>query len=148
MAERPWLGHGFGVVWGLGELSWLPGFESTVTAVHAHNGFLNLATELGLVGAAAAIGHVLVTLYRCLRLLTARPSSFALFGCALVLAFVVINLAEVRLFAPLLPDWMVFVAISVAAARGLERGRHLRRRDSLRGDARPSQATRRLRHGS
>jgi exopolysaccharide production protein ExoQ len=145
IAERPWLGHGLGVVWGLGEQSWLPDVETTSWAVHAHNGYLDLATELGLIAAAAAVLHLIVTLFNSFLLLNERQSSFALFAIAYVFAYAVMNLAENRFYENMQPEWMVFVAISVASARAL--GSHVSARHTA-GTRRSGSRSRRKRRTS
>lgn len=127
ISERPWLGYGFGMVWGFGDLTRLPHMASTGWAGHAHNGFLNLATQIGLLAAITAVLQVCVSLWNSARAMIKRASPFTLFGVTYMFMFVVMNLAESSLYAYKRPEWIIFVAVAVATLR-MREGRVRRHR--------------------
>jgi exopolysaccharide production protein ExoQ len=119
--QRPWLGYGLGGIWN-GEftrflnatglaLDWNPGY--------AHNGFLQIASELGIPVAILVtlwVGKVLVD---AVRLLHRTDSGFALFAVAFLVSFIVLNIAEVHVIRMRGAIWILFVAVAVALARML-----------------------------
>ncbi len=117
IGASPLLGHGYRSVWGLGELTWFPQFAATGWAGHAHNAYLNLATDLGIPVALIACVYLLQTTWRGLQLHMWRPGSFALFTLIFFPMCLIINLAESWLFRADNLLWVVFVAVAVAAAR-------------------------------
>ncbi|MBK8907079.1 MAG: O-antigen ligase family protein [Rhodospirillales bacterium] len=122
--RRPWLGFGYGAVW-------FPRPEmvdaqaallgTTWSAAHAHNGFLQVASELGLPAAAAAVAVVLRLLIEPIRLYFRRPSPLVLFVIGLQVAFAVSNMSEARLFIDRSFHWIMAVALSIALLRSAQR---------------------------
>ena len=95
----PLLGHGYGAVWGqfaatpfhdLVSLSWAP---------HAHNGYLQLATELGLPAAVLAVAYLLGVTFRAMREFS-HGSILGLFALAATVMCLFMNSAETWLFVP------------------------------------------------
>lgn len=122
--RRPWLGFGYGAVW-------FPRPElveaqaallgTTWSAAHAHNGFLQVASELGLPAAAAAVVIVLRLLIEPIRLYLRQPSPLVLFVIGLQVAFAVSNMSEARLFVDRSFHWIIAIALSVALLRFAQR---------------------------
>lgn len=122
--RRPWLGFGYGAVW-------FPRPElvdaqaallgTTWSAAHAHNGFLQVASELGLPAAAAAVAIVLRLLIEPIRLYLRQPSPLVLFVIGLQVAFAVSNMSEARLFVDRSFHWIIAIALSVALLRYSQR---------------------------
>ncbi|MGH6944720.1 MAG: O-antigen ligase family protein, partial [Geminicoccaceae bacterium] len=121
IAERPLTGYGYGAVWDLKDATWFPEVESTKLASDAQNGLLNLATQLGVPIALVALGQVLATLFRSVKAFALRPSGFCLFVIAYSVFFIVRNIAESDLYVARSDEWMLFVALSVAVVRYLQR---------------------------
>jgi O-antigen ligase len=117
IADQPWTGYGYGALWGLEHGHLFPETVSTARAEHAHNGFLNLATELGLPAALLAFAQVLAVLARAVRASARRPAGTALFATCYTVLFLVSNMAESKLYVPVSLDWMVFVALMIALVR-------------------------------
>ena len=117
IAEQPWTGYGYGAVWSLEHGHLFPETIRTAQAKHAHNGFLNLATELGLPAALLAFAQVLATLARSVRAFARRPAGLPLLATCYAVLFLVSNMAESKLYVPVSFDWMVFVALMVALVR-------------------------------
>jgi O-antigen ligase len=119
--DRPWTGYGYSAVWGLEHGHLFPETVRTARAEHAHNGFLNLATELGLPAALLALAQVLATLARSVGAFARRPAGMPLFATCYTVLFLVSNMAESKLYVAVSLDWMVFVALMIALVRFDER---------------------------
>ncbi len=118
--HRPFTGWGFQMVWGHRQASWFPDLPFTVEAWHAHNGYVQLAAELGVPAAALALLMVLTLIVRSFAAHAATGSAFALFCCVYFTMFAVGNLSESKLFFLVWPEWTIFVALAVAFARAAE----------------------------
>lgn len=117
---RPWLGYGYSVFWSE------PGPETLVTATrsnfgampaHAHNGYLDLALDLGIVG-------VLIFAYglvKMLRLAVTAAQDETAYASAWPLMFVVyfllFNVTESNLLILRAFLWLPFISIYVALMR-------------------------------
>jgi exopolysaccharide production protein ExoQ len=115
---RPLSGFGYGAVWGLHDRTFFPEFDMTAWASHAHNGFLQVATQLGLPAAGATVALLIHTLIRGINAFSRFSSAFALFSLGYVVMFVVGNMTEARLFERALLDWdwLLFVILATALA--------------------------------
>lgn len=123
--HHPWLGVGYGAFWlGKGSASqaiidkmyWVP--------FQAHNGYLDIFNELGLVGLAlfaAFLVHHLVTLYR----LSRHDASEAAFHGAVIVVILVHNLTESSLLRGVNFLAMLVVYSSIAVSWSLRRHRLL-----------------------
>ena len=123
--NHPWLGVGYGAFWlGKGSASqaiidkmyWVP--------FQAHNGYLDIFNELGLVGLvlfAAFLIHHLVTLYR----LSRYDASEAAFHGAVIVVILVHNLTESSLLRGVNFLAMLVVYSSIAVSWSLRRHRLL-----------------------
>lgn len=120
--ERPWLGWGYGTLWWpTDETAFIPRqvMDTSWLAAHAHNGFLNVASELGLPAGFAAVGYVLAALWRTVRAYVTRASPCVLFTIAFVFMFLVENIPEAGILTGRESFWMLFVTSSITVARGL-----------------------------
>jgi exopolysaccharide production protein ExoQ len=115
--DWPWTGYGYGAVWGREHGHLFPDTVGTAAAEHAHNGFLNLATELGLPAALLALAQILATLARAVGAFARRPGGMPFFATCYTVLFLVSNMAESKLYVPASLDWMVFVALMIALVR-------------------------------
>lgn len=117
--DNPLLGHGYGALWfprlglegaqqGLLGLTW--------TAYSAHNGFLQLASEIGLPAAIFAVSFAVLSLVEMIRLYAFRPSPYVLLVIAFQVAFLVANVTEANLFVDRNFFWILFVSLPLAAA--------------------------------
>jgi exopolysaccharide production protein ExoQ len=121
--DRPWLGWGYGALWSVTEESAFVSRQLLSTswaAVHAHNGFLNVASELGLPAGVMAVGWLLTGLVRATQAYIRRTSPFYLFAIAFSLQMIVENISESFLFAHRELAWMLIVTIVVAVQRVLQ----------------------------
>lgn len=122
--DHPMLGYGYGALWfprfGLeGTQQGLLGL--TFTAYSAHNGFLQLASEIGLPAAIIAVLFALLSLSEMIRLASRRPSPYILFVIAFQAAFLLANVSEAMLFIDRNLFWMLFIALPLSASRSYQR---------------------------
>ncbi len=120
--ERPWLGFGYGSIW-----SPKPGTESVVGPLlenqlgwlppHAHNGFLNIASEVGLPVAIIASIFSIQSIIKSIRLYLRQPSSSALLVAALMSALIIRTLSEQVIFTDRSLNWIIFVALPISLLR-------------------------------
>jgi O-antigen ligase len=122
--KRPWLGYGYGALW-----TPKPGTESIIGSLlehqlgwlppTAHNGFLNMASELGLPIAIIATIFSIQSLVEPLRLYLRRPSSSALLVVALLSALIICTFSEQVLFTDRSLYWIIFIALPILLLRSL-----------------------------
>jgi exopolysaccharide production protein ExoQ len=115
--RRPWLGYGYGGFWrgAVGESGYLwlaVGWEPP----HSHNGFLDLALDLGIVGLLAFLLALLSALYRAtLRARSARSAEAV--GPLVLLVFLILyNLTESAILKHNDIFWVIFVVASAGAS--------------------------------
>ncbi|MGE0451389.1 MAG: O-antigen ligase family protein [Vicinamibacterales bacterium] len=111
--RHPWLGYGYGAFWrgdtGVsGEIQhalqgWYP--------VHAHNGLLDVALELGIVGVAIVAFPLGMYALRTCRWAIERPSSVRLWPAVYLCFFVLSNLTESALVRQNTLYWALYVAV-------------------------------------
>ncbi len=111
------LGFGYGAVWQGDAHSWLPGFASTTRFVHAHSGYLTLATEVGLPVTLLAVWQLAALSFRTIGDLARQRTTLALFAVGYVFWFGCHNLTESTLYRWNSDAWMILVALMTAALR-------------------------------
>ncbi|MCW5698922.1 MAG: O-antigen ligase family protein [Rhodospirillales bacterium] len=122
--QSPLLGHGYGALWSstndtertlmmLLGMDWAPS--------HAHNGFLQLSSEMGIpiaiVGSLFLLQmlvHPIVSYFR-------QPSPVFLLGIGVQIAMLASSLFEARLFLDRNPIWVLYIVFSVATMRAAQR---------------------------
>jgi O-antigen ligase len=80
------------MVWGHRQASWCPDLPNTVRVYHAHNGYVQLAAELGVVAAALALLLVRTLIVQAFVAYAATGSAFAPFCLLYSAMFAVGNL--------------------------------------------------------
>lgn len=117
-ADRPWLGYGFGAFWQgphgpslvaqvrLGRYPW-----------HAHDGFLELALDLGLLGLGVFLATFVIVGQRAVKRGVASARRIDLWPATYCLFFVLSNLDETELVRYDSIYWIVYVAVVVSALR-------------------------------
>ncbi len=130
IGERPVLGYGYGAFWAVdSEPAYWVREVLEWDAPTAHNGWLEVAIGLGLVGLACLVLDFLMTIGRALRLaLTSWLGIFALGVCAQFLLF---SLSESISLQQNALTWLTYVAVAAKLAarpqvRGHQPGRSLR----------------------
>jgi O-antigen ligase len=120
--ERPWLGHGFGAFWNVAPADALVVRALRFDPQHAHNGLLDLALELGVVGLAAFAVPFALAAARAVRLTAAQRGALAAWPLALLAWWLAGNLAESALLRGGRLGWAVFVAVAATLAGRARRG--------------------------
>ena len=111
-ARHPFLGAGYGGVWGLGgEVSSIAGVEQ------AHNGYLDVYLELGFVGVVLLVGFFL-NFSSQIRKQFNNDVSWGVFGVCFVLMTLLYNLSETAFFDVYLGAAMVLVPVALSARLG------------------------------
>ncbi len=110
---RPFIGFGFNGFWGVGTNSAATYANNAfiVDILQAHEGYLDVLLETGLVGLAILIAFVLITLRNCSRVIRQRGGPFFL---AMTLFFVLHNFFESSVFRRFEPVWVAFLIAAVA----------------------------------
>jgi O-antigen ligase len=123
MSERPLTGYGYGAVWGRKEASLLPHIPVTkhASAATAHNSVLNIAGELGIPAAIVACFYLFGVLTDAARLFKRESSTFSILTLLFLVSITVLGFMEAHLLRVHSMLWILFVALSVAAKRSLER---------------------------
>ena len=109
MEARPLLGFGFGVFW--------DSVGSILGVVNAHNGYLTVALDLGLLGGVLLLVLLTRTAWGCYSVVISSPIFIGTWPTAILLAIVVNNLSEAQLFGPNSVQWCLFVIVAVICAR-------------------------------
>ena len=85
----------------------------------AHNGYLQIAADLGLPAALAATAVLVRTALLAFRTYAGTGSAFAFFCFIYTLWFMIFNLTETRLFQFRRIDWILFVMVAVCLMRSI-----------------------------
>jgi len=112
---KPWLGYGYAAFW-----QGRAGVSGEVTEAfgnwyptHAHNGFMDLLLDFGLVGLLVFISTFAVIGFRAYKLAIQPQSNINLWPATYMFFFMIHNLAESDLFRPLSIMWPLFVAAAI-----------------------------------
>jgi O-antigen ligase len=113
--QRPWLGYGYGGFW----LGWAG--ESARVALqagfmpgHAHNGFLNLWLELGLLGVSVFVLAFSLTLLRAVAQARSTKTVEGFWPLVFLTFFVLYNLTESSLLGHNDIFWILYVAVALS----------------------------------
>lgn len=115
--ERPLTGFGYGTLWyptddsvwiqqSLTDFSW--------TVFHAHNGLLQIASELGLPLTALAVFMILQQVVELLYCQYQRPFPGVLFALGFTVALLVSNYSEARLLVNRELYWILFITLPIS----------------------------------
>jgi O-antigen ligase len=122
--DKPVLGYGYGALW-FPRFGWEDTQQAllglTWTAFHAHNGFLQLASEIGLPAAVLSMTFALISLAEMIGLFYLRASPYVLFVIAFQVAFLLANTFEALLLVDRTLTWIMFVALPLSALRSYRR---------------------------
>lgn len=110
--QRPWLGYGYGnsSVYetldsvALSGSEWLP--------EQAHNGFLEIFMQLGVVGLAAMFYHVVLNFQRGIKLARMTKSNESLWALAFLILLLIFNLTYSVYLGQLTVPWTIYVALT------------------------------------
>lgn len=115
--QRPWLGFGYGSFWlgwkGESMAIWL---ATSWDAMHAHNGFLDLWLDLGVLGVALFLVGFGRTLARAGKWIRETPGAYALWPLAFLTFMLLYNLSESAILRENSIFWALYVAVALTVA--------------------------------
>jgi exopolysaccharide production protein ExoQ len=119
--RNPWWGSGYGAYW-TGAVPWSPSYE-TVRLLYfypteAHNGYLDIINDLGILGGIVLVGYLIVYVRQALRMFVVERTQGALY-LSLVFEQLIANLSESRWLNVLCIEFVVMTLCTVSIARGL-----------------------------
>jgi exopolysaccharide production protein ExoQ len=110
IAERPVLGYGYNAFWNVA-----PEADRISTILHwkvphAHNGFIDLTLQLGVVGLALYLAIYFVAIRRAVNLANATPEQEAIWPLAYLAFTLLYQMTESTILAGNTFVWMIFVS--------------------------------------
>jgi exopolysaccharide production protein ExoQ len=113
--KRPWLGYGFKGFWqGMNGQSASVLLTVRWLVPHAHNGFLDLMLDLGLLGVFIFAAGYFALWRRAVRLVKRMPAPIALWPCAYLVFMFLYNLTESSILKENNIFWVLYVATAVS----------------------------------
>jgi O-antigen ligase len=117
ISERPWLGYGYQGFWQTGgeaEIIWkAEGYKPP----HAHNGFVNITLDLGLIGLFLFLLTIAVTYFRAIAWLRSGRSTVELWPIFYVTFFFMYNHSENTIVEHNSFFWALLVAVALSLKR-------------------------------
>jgi O-antigen ligase len=116
--ERPIVGQGFGAIWNVGVYSLAQQQILNITFIlkHAHNGYIGILAELGIIGLVLTIGFLFATLWRLwARILREKVNRINFIAIYALFANCLVNTTEVSFFQLGSNLWIYFLLTSSAA---------------------------------
>jgi O-antigen ligase len=101
---RPLLGYGYGVFW--------DSVGSVARVVNAHNGYLTVILDLGVLGAILLFALLARVSWQCCSVVLSSPVFVATWPAAVLLGLMVNNLTEAELFSPNGVQWCLLVIVA------------------------------------
>lgn len=122
IAERPTLGWGYSAMW-LQNDSLTASISRTVgwAVPSAHNAFLEVALELGLLGLVVVIAFVTLSFWRATRCLLADRYKYGMFSLVFFIGIIVSGLTEATLLQNQTIEWVMFNVLSFCCGRQIVR---------------------------
>lgn len=123
VAERPVLGYGYSAFWNVSEEADRISYTLHWKVPHAHNGFIDLTLQLGLVGLSLFIAVYIVSIRRSLALAHETAGQEAVWPLACLAFTLLYQVTESTIFVGNTLLWMIFVSTvsSLSVVRGVER---------------------------
>jgi O-antigen ligase len=101
---RPLLGYGYGVFW--------DSVGSVARVVNAHNGYLTVILDLGVLGAILLFALLARVSWQCCSVVMTSPVFAATWPAAVLLGLMVNNLTEAELFSPNGVQWCLLIIVA------------------------------------
>lgn len=115
ISQHPWLGYGYGTFWrGWLAPSTMVTLENTWGPPHAHNGLLDLALGIGIIGAAVWVVVVLRGIVAAVRVAATSADAAVMWPLAFLVLLVVYNIFEVTTTSNAL-FWSLFIGATTSA---------------------------------
>jgi O-antigen ligase len=122
IAAEPWFGIGWNAVWHPASLETRALWEDIgFRAFHSHNGYLDIAMQLGLVGLCLLLMGLVLALSRALAAVFREPSVAADWALLCTTALLLTNITETRFGGPL--GWVLVWLVCFCATTGNESSR-------------------------
>jgi exopolysaccharide production protein ExoQ len=115
--NKPWTGYGYGAIWFPTENSvWIQNTltDFTWTVYHAHNGFLQIASEVGLPLAVLTIVMIIQQVIEIIYYQYQRQQPGVLFVLGFMVALLLSNYSEARLLINRDLYWIFFIALPIS----------------------------------
>jgi O-antigen ligase len=114
--ERPFLGHGYGAFWSdfYGPAADFRIASGWLEATHAHNGFINLWLDLGLIGVLLFILGFVISYRRALILATTTKAVEGIWPITVLTFLFVYSLTEISFLGRNDLYWILYVSMTVA----------------------------------
>ncbi|NMG11026.1 O-antigen ligase family protein, partial [Brasilonema sp. UFV-L1] len=126
--ERPWLGYGYGAFWGsdigasIANQTWIRNSDVDLHTVHAHNAFLEISLQLGLIGLTLLIVNITQVITRVFQLLNLFKTIEFLWMLEFLAIQLVASMSEQPTYlSPFNVYWIFYVMIACSTARELSR---------------------------
>jgi O-antigen ligase len=112
--HKPWLGYGYSVFWNrpslelsyvVGQVLWVP--------LHAHNGYLDICLDLGLIGLGIFAIGLFIAFWRAAKLFRRSSGPWDRWPLVFLVFFAVSNLAESYILRTRIFYWVPYVSIFV-----------------------------------
>ena len=117
ITQKPWLGFGYGAFWQPeNSIFALVSRKAGWHAVNAHNGFLQVVLDIGLIGLALVLCLLCTVIWRSLKEVRVNSSPLALWPVLYLCVFVVANMDEALLLVYNNVYWELFVTILVSTS--------------------------------
>ena len=114
--QKPWLGFGYGSIWFPdvdAEQNQQAMLSTTWLVTHAHNGFLQVASELGLPIAFISVLFLVQVLIEPVTVQLRRPSALNLFLIGFLSMIIISNAFEARFLIDRNFYWILFIALPI-----------------------------------
>lgn len=120
----PWLGHGYNAYWG-SELAYRIWVQIGWATTHSHNGFLDAALDIGLIGVGLILINLLDLIIRTIRWMREDQSSISLWFLVFITFLIAYNMSESSLLRQPY-TLLLFMIVSLAIPRdATDRGNRL-----------------------
>jgi len=117
ITQKPWLGFGYGAFWeNKNEFFDAVTRHAGWTSSHAHNGFLQITLDAGLVGLVLALLLLIQVAIRAIKQMRADASVLSMWPFLFVIVFVLCNLDETMFLVPNNLSWILFVTVLVSTS--------------------------------
>lgn len=121
IAERPWLGFGRGAFWALGSKTQDEASNAVsafgFTAPHAHNGYIDLILDIGLIGGFCFAVSLIKLWAQSLRLAYAATMAEQIWPLAFSIFITINNVTESYLLWNTNLFWVIYISTSVSAKK-------------------------------
>ena len=116
-SQSPLVGHGYGALWDTGPESYTQQqeFGHYFMVNQAHNGYLDILAQLGIVGLILTTLFLLVTLFRLLRLVADDRGPIMFIAIYTTIGIIMYNITESSLLRSGDPTWLYFILVVTSA---------------------------------